>query len=210
MLGRLISGGEAGGIELGGNNSSVPTQFKSLTLSNPNQTSPNKTLVLKLAHSLSYFPISKIPSSCYPLCFPIPFSWFFHPSFSAYPSRLFSLNLHTSPVNEPNQTHPHFLFPFQIFLILQGFSGFFIPFWFQPYHRSSNETESNWIEYKKRKRGWKWVWKKSGKGVSPSRSLYYFLYFSWIQNQNQFDLGPMNLKRIGQWNWIGWEQRGQD
>ena len=102
----------------------VLPQFKSLTLSHPNQTSPNKNLVQKLAHSLSYFPISKIPSSCYPLCFPIPFSWFFHPSFSALSSRLFSLNLHTSHVNELNQTHPDSLFPFQIFLILQGFSGF--------------------------------------------------------------------------------------
>ena len=102
----------------------VPTQFKIHILSHPNQTSPNKTLVLKLAHSLSYFPISKIPSSCYPLCFPIPFSWFFHPSFSAISSRLFSLNLHTSHVNELNQNHPDSLFPFQIFLILQGFSGF--------------------------------------------------------------------------------------
>ena len=177
----------------------VPTQFKIHILSHPNSTSLNRNLVLNLLNSKPFH-----------VSFSHPFSWFLHPSFSAYPSRLFSLNLHTSPVNEPNQTHPHFLFPFQIFLILQGFSGFFIPFWFQPYHRSSNETESNWIEYKKRKRGWKWVWKKSGKGVSPSRSLYYFLYFSWIQNQNQFDLGPMNLKRIGRGNWIGWEQRGQD
>ncbi|MBS5469771.1 MAG: hypothetical protein KHX69_13345 [Clostridium sp.] len=41
----------------------VPTQFNFLTLSHPNQTSPNQNLVLKLAPSLSYFPSS----------FPIPF-----------------------------------------------------------------------------------------------------------------------------------------
>ena len=29
--------------------------------------------------------------------------------------------------------------------------------------------------------------KKSGKGVRPSRSLYYFLHFTQIQHQNQFD-----------------------
>ena len=39
--------------------------------------------------------------------------------------------------------------------------------------------------------------KKSGKEINPSRSLCYFPYFTWIQNQNQFDLGPLNLKRIG-------------
>ena len=43
-----------------------------------------------------------------PLYFPASF-----PFFSSPPHR-----------TEPNQTHPNFLFPFQIFLILQGFSGF--------------------------------------------------------------------------------------
>ena len=103
-------------------------------------------IVLKLAHSLSYFPISKIPSSCYPLCFPIPFSWFFHPSFSALSSRLFSLNLHTSHVNELNQNHPDSLFPFQIFLILQGFSGFFLNFTFL--NLALIQVELKWMEPK--------------------------------------------------------------
>lgn len=102
----------------------VPTQFKSLTLSHPNQTSPNKTLVLKLAHSLSYFPISKIPSSCYPLCFPIPFPDSFTLNSPLYFPASFPFFSSPPHRTEPNQTHPNFLFPFQIFLILQGFSGF--------------------------------------------------------------------------------------
>ena len=114
----------------------VPTQFKSFTLSHPNSTSLNRNLVLNLLNSKPFH-----------VSFSHPFSWFLHPSFSALSSRLFSLFLalqHTG-LNR-TQTHPDFLFPFQIFLILQGFSGFFLNFTFL--NLALIQVELKWMEPK--------------------------------------------------------------
>ena len=63
---------------------------------------------------------------------------------------LFSQFTHiTCKWTEPNPSW--FSFPFSNFPYFIRVFRLLIPFWFQPYHRSSNKTESNWIENEKRK-----------------------------------------------------------
>ena len=81
------------------------------------KTSSKNLLILSLI-----FPFQKFPRPVILFVFPFPFPDFFtlrSPLYLPASFPFFALQ-HT----EPNQTHPNFLFPFQIFLILQGFSGF--------------------------------------------------------------------------------------
>ena len=129
----------------------VPTQFKIHILSHPNQTSPNKNLVLKLAHSLLFshfknlFVLLSFLFSHSLFLIPSPFSFRF-----TFPPLFTRLALQHTGLNR-------FSFPFSNFPYFTRVFRLLIPFWFQPYHRSSNKTESNWIENEKRKKGWKWV-----------------------------------------------------
>ena len=127
--------------------------------------------------------------------FPIPFPDSFTLLIPLYLPASFPFFSSPPHWTEPNPNPSSFPFPFSNFPYFTRVFRIFIPFWFQPYRRSSNKTESNWIENEKRKRGWKWIKKKSGKGVSPSRSLCYFPYFTWIQNQNRW--------KQGRWIWSG-------
>ena len=51
---------------------------------------------------------------------------------------------------------------------------------------------------------------KEREGCSSFSLSVLFSVFYLNPKPEPMKAGSMNLKRIGQWNWIGWEQRGQD
>ena len=85
---------------------------------------------------------------------------------------------------------------FQISLILKGFQVF-SPFYF-PHLTLSKAL---WKAEDKRENR---VWKKSGKMVSPSRSLLLILPHTKTRTDC---VGPIDFGRRSRWDWIGWEQR---
>ena len=104
----------------------VPTQFKIHILSHPNQTSPNKNLVLKLAHSLLFshfknlFVLLSFLFSHSLFLIPSPFSFRF-----TFPPLFTRLALQHTGLN---RTKPILIFfsLFKFSLFYKGFPAFFL------------------------------------------------------------------------------------